>query len=778
MQCFKKQLVEDTVLRELYRNEFVNKQLFKTQTVIIVVVYSHPEYRIYVNNEPLAALQYVVHSDKILFIPVINDKQVGVIDIKTGTSKYISINESIVNIHVLQDQLVIVSTSNVLIGNISLVNSSTNIQPSLKVLANTTGVSCICDNFICIATLQGITMYTLQGKSHLVPLVGEKQDLIAYNQYLFTSGKIGYIYDVKSRYNAYTGPLPGKWVKSYTNKSIYLVHEQVLELIEKDIYDKVQQALKRDMFELGILLIEQEPASSFSLFNNQNVYDLRVKQELESLRLYNKEELKSEVYKLFANYTYLHDDISKAMQYYIETIGYLEPSVVILKYMNAQRIEPLMDYLEALHLRNVANADHTTLLLNCYSKSKSISRLDAFLKNVDNISFNPEVAIKVTREAGHIEQALQLCSKFKNHHQYVKILLEDKMDHSAALQYISHLEFTDCLTMLSIHGRTLVDAIPNESTDLFKQLCINYKLPPEQLLPYYRKDVKYLSEFLIFAVQELQVVSKKIWTALFEVCLEQDDLKHMLLTILKDPNAAIDENEVLLLCHTHGYNQGKLVLLKRMNLKTEIVHVYMDLNDHEQVLNSAIEYCKEDKSTWIDVLSYFSKLQDTNKLQTTLTYIENTGILTAIEVVQIFANDPQNKMSLIKDYLLRQFKNEQSKIQEYHEIAYKFEQDIDVMESELKQLKTEPILFQETICSACQQQLNLPIIHFYCHHSYHQSCLGESEQCPRCIEEYESPLSEENEKTFYQELEDADDAFSKMTDFMSRHYISTTPNFK
>ena len=34
---------------------------------------------------------------------------------------------------------------------------------------------------------------------------------------------------------------------------------------------------------------------------------------------------------------------------------------------------------QALHEQNLANTDHTTLLLNCYTKLKDVSKLDEFI---------------------------------------------------------------------------------------------------------------------------------------------------------------------------------------------------------------------------------------------------------------------------------------------------------------------------------------------------------------------------------------------------------------
>ena len=49
------------------------------------------------------------------------------------------------------------------------------------------------------------------------------------------------------------------------------------------------------------------------------------------------------------------------------------------RFLDAQRITSLTAYLEALHEQGLATCDHTTLLLNCYTKLKDVAKLDAFI---------------------------------------------------------------------------------------------------------------------------------------------------------------------------------------------------------------------------------------------------------------------------------------------------------------------------------------------------------------------------------------------------------------
>lgn len=53
-------------------------------------------------------------------------------------------------------------------------------------------------------------------------------------------------------------------------------------------------------------------------------------------------------------------------------------------------------------MQKLAGADHTTLLLNCYTKLKDVSKLDAFLRGSgasegsSALPFDAETAVKVT----------------------------------------------------------------------------------------------------------------------------------------------------------------------------------------------------------------------------------------------------------------------------------------------------------------------------------------------------------------------------------------------
>lgn len=91
-----------------------------------------------------------------------------------------------------------------------------------------------------------------------------------------------------------------------------------------------------------------------------------------------------EIFKLYGDHLYTKGNHAGAMEQYLKTIGRLEPSYVIKKFLDAQRINQLTAYLQELHKQGLASEDHTTLLLNCYTKLRDTERLNEFL-NVKNM---------------------------------------------------------------------------------------------------------------------------------------------------------------------------------------------------------------------------------------------------------------------------------------------------------------------------------------------------------------------------------------------------------
>ena len=173
------------------------------------------------------------------------------------------------------------------------------------------------------------------------------------------------------------------------------------------------------------------------------------------------------IFRRYGDYLYQRGDYDTAMQQYLRAIDNTEPSQVIRKFLDTQRIHNLIEYLEELHDHDKATADHTTLLLNCYAKLKDTEKLDAFIKAPGDLKFDLETAIIMCRQGGYFEQAAYLATKHGENDLVIDILIEDSKKYAEALEYIWRLDPPAIYSNLVKYARTLLYHCPESTTELF-----------------------------------------------------------------------------------------------------------------------------------------------------------------------------------------------------------------------------------------------------------------------------------------------------------------------
>ncbi len=155
------------------------------------------------------------------------------------------------------------------------------------------------------------------------------------------------------------------------------------------------------------------------------------------------------IFRKYGEHLYQKGDYDGAMQQYLKAIDSTEPSQVIRKYLDTQRIHNLIEYLEELHEHHKATADHTTLLLNCYAKLKDIGKLEKFIKSPGDLKFDLDTAISMCRQGGYYGQAVYLATKHGENEIVVDILVEDCKKYEEALKYICRLDAENVSAALS-----------------------------------------------------------------------------------------------------------------------------------------------------------------------------------------------------------------------------------------------------------------------------------------------------------------------------------------
>uniref|UniRef100_A0A5B7BMH6 Vacuolar protein sorting-associated protein 11 homolog n=1 Tax=Davidia involucrata TaxID=16924 RepID=A0A5B7BMH6_DAVIN len=303
---------------------------------------------------------------------------------------------------------------------------------------------------------EAVYFYEVDGRGPCWAFEGEKRFLGWFRGYLLCviadqrNGKNTFnIYDLRNRLIAHS--LVVKEVShmlcEWGNIILIMTDKSALCIGEKDMESKLDMLFKKNLYTVAINLVQSQQADAVAT---------------------------AEVLRKYGDHLYVKQDYDEAMAQYIHTIGHLEPSYVIQKFLDAQRIYNLTNYLEKLHEKGLASKDHTTLLLNCYTKLKDVEKLNVFIKSEDGggeHKFDVETAIRVCRAANYHEHAMYVAKKAGRHEWYLKILLEDLGRYEEALQYISGLEPSQAGVTVKEYGKILIEHKPVDTIEILMRLC-------------------------------------------------------------------------------------------------------------------------------------------------------------------------------------------------------------------------------------------------------------------------------------------------------------------
>ncbi|XP_046759735.1 vacuolar protein sorting-associated protein 11 homolog isoform X3 [Gallus gallus] len=591
------------------------------------------------------------------------------------------------------------------------------------------------------------------------------------------------IYDLCNKFIAYSSVFDdvvdvlAEWGSLYVLTRDGKIH--VLQ--EKDAQTKLEMLFRKNLFEMAINLAKSHHLDSDGL---------------------------SEIFRQYGDHLYNKGNHDGAIQQYIRTIGKLEPSYVIRKFLDAQRIHNLTAYLQTLHLQSLANADHTTLLLNCYTKLKDSTKLEEFIKASESeVRFDVETAIKVLRQAGYYSHAVYLAEKHDHHEWYLKIQLEDIKNYQEALHYIGKLPFDQAESNMKRYGKILMHHVPKETTELLKNLCTDYqptgdsegpgilegkKANSEEFIPVFANNSRELKAFLEHMTEVQSDSPQGVYDTLLELRLQNwaheldEQIKEKLhdeaLTLLKSGRFKTVFDKALVLCQMHNFKDGVLYLYEQGKLFQQIMHYHMQNEQYKKVIEVCELYGDQEACLWEQALGYFARKEEDCKeyIAAVLKHIENKNLMPPLLVVQTLAHNSTATLSVIKDYLVNKLQKQSCQIEQDGQRIQKYREETTRIRQEIEELKASPKIFQKTKCSICTSALELPSVHFLCGHSFHQHCFesySESDsECPTCMPENRKVMdmirAQEQKRDlhdqFQHQLKCSNDGFSVVADYFGR----------
>ncbi|OMJ07242.1 Vacuolar protein-sorting-associated protein 11-like protein, partial [Smittium culicis] len=275
----------------------------------------------------------------------------------------------------------------------------------------------------------------------------------------------------------------------------------------------------------------------------------------------NNQELSAQIHLEQGEYFMDRNEPELAILEYINTIGEIDPSFVIVKLLDIQYLGILITYLENLHSKNAASNDHSMLLLTCYSKHGDESKLIDFLESRtsidndplrDNSYFDVETAIEICLKEGHFLTALTIAEKFNNNHAVLNIIIYKMFDYKRALEFFasvfnsyynassssSRIGVIENLSLVQKFGRILLSNLPSEFTDFLVSLCVNFKVDPTSMKHLF---VGY-SQYLVMFYENYSIL-KYGYDILNSPIEDFFEIKDKILKNI-DNNSDIDKNDI------------------------------------------------------------------------------------------------------------------------------------------------------------------------------------------------------------------------------------------
>lgn len=240
---------------------------------------------------------------------------------------------------------------------------------------------------------------------------------------------------------------------------------------------------------------------------------------------------------------------------------------------------------------------------------------------------------------------------------------------------------------------------------------------------------------------------------------EQEKRQKRALALLHD-HAALpyDIDQALVTCVSKQFEEGSLYLYERLGMYEEIARQHLDKEEQAdqggddaaataagfKVVAALERYGKHVPSLYALVLRHFVDTEQRMKrheaeIEQILSRIFDDRLLSPIEVVQVLSRSRAASVNLLRGHLMRVLEAQQADITTNASLTSTYRNETREKQADIVALRDEDQtrVFQQTRCSVCHGQLDLPSVHFMCKHSYHARCLGHGEnECPVCAKSH------------------------------------------
>ena len=555
-------------------------------------------------------------------------------------------------------------------------------------------------------------------------------------------------------------------------------NQKVLSICEdgKYIYLFVEENQSKKYI---VKLAEKENKKKFDILFKKKLFDIAINY---AKYLSYEESKLAEIYKLKGEYEYSRGEFDKSIDAYIKTINYLDPSIVIQKFLTKSKMEFLIRYLKEIESnitfkqRSFENyTNYTTLLLNCYLMKEEIGELKKFIDKRGNIS--PEIlktAIDVCLDTQNIDLALDIALSKEMYEDYLQILILKQNKYKEALDFIftdgekapksKKLEIKEQINLFCKFGENFLKSI---SDIFFNRVKLYMQINKDQLTKEEKKklfaifvsnDSFYKKIFEMLDTYEIEL-DKNMLHRRIELYLEDKEYDKIIEIIRKKEFIGKYDNEYLMMLFKHkNFLDGIETLAQLTNQKFELLSIYIKKKEYEKIINLCNTYGKDEKSFWGLALNFFvdtnvrNNLDEketekiNNYLQIFLNSLLEKEAMLSVNVLDII-NEKNDKipLSILRNFIDTSLERELEPLNKKVESFEENNTQLKAINDKIKEIQTQATSFKLSKCEACFMGITFPAICFRCGHCYHSMCLNTNDEndfddaeCPKCAENKEA----------------------------------------
>ena len=506
--------------------------------------------------------------------------------------------------------------------NSSRANENRNIK--LKTLIEDKGAYNSClnsnNNFLIIA---------LTNDNYLL----EYKNLTLENSYYFEGNKI-FINYFKEYILLITSNIKYTTIQIYDKNNNFLLYSNTTKrkilsvcCTQEFIYIFLEESQNKKYI---VKIKEKENKIKFEIFYSKNEYDLATDY---ALKIKCHPSKLAEISRRYAEYEYSKGDYEIAIKQYIKTINYLEPNTVIEKFLEKNKLDYLILYLEALqnneefqksliNNNNINGQDGNKinniylvgLLFNCYIVQEKLDKFKFFLKGKNKKeNYNIiKTAIDICIESNNINLAIEIAHNKNMTEEIIHILIFKQNKISEALDILlpiikvnkinndiinEELIVKEKLNLIIKYGQYFLIENNGEIPDLFFNRVSSFIEGKKMYLE--QKDIFKIIQIFMVSDKYFKIFFDKIETygieydekiiqRRIELFLEEKDENYKLniLKMLKDKKYMnkFNKENLMILFKYNKFKEGINMLKEISNQKQDLIQFYIENKNYDKLI--------------------------------------------------------------------------------------------------------------------------------------------------------------------------------------------------